>query len=272
MTAYICVTCGTQYPESNVPPLHCIICEDDRQYVGQQGQQWTTLDALRADHRVVIQEEEPKLIGIGTEPKFAIGQRALLLQRPEGNILWDCITMIDADTVEAIDRLGGISAIAISHPHFYSAMLEWSRAFGDVPIYIHEAEREWVVRPDAPVYFWSGEQFRLGDDVCLIRCGGHFPGSTALHWRDGADGKGALLTGDTINVVQDRRWVSFMYSFPNLVPLSAPEIERIVAAVEPFTFDRLYAAWFGSVVATDAKTAVQRSAQRYVGRVRGNFT
>ncbi len=269
MTAFICTTCGTQYPDSNEPPLHCIICEDDRQYVNPQGQQWTTLDALWADYSVILREEEPHLIGIGTEPKFAIGQRALLIQRPEGNILWDCITLLDDETVSAVEQLGGISAIAISHPHYYSAMAEWSRAFGDVPITIHEDEREWVVRSDAPVHFWSGEQLALGDDVTLIRCGGHFPGSMVLHWRDGAAGRGALLTGDTINVVQDRRWVSFMYSFPNLVPLSAAEIERIVAAVEPFAFERLYAAWFGSVVAKDAKGAVARSARRYVAKVRG---
>ena len=270
MTAFICATCGTQYPDSAAPPLHCLICEDDRQYVGQHGQQWTTLEALRAEHHTVIREEEPNLIGIGTEPKFAIGQRALLIQRPAGNILWDCITYIDADTVAAVEQLGGVSAIAISHPHYYSSMVEWSRAFGDVPIYIHVDEREWVVRPDAPVEFWQGEQLPLGDDVTLVRCGGHFPGSMALHWADGAEGKGALLTGDTINVVQDRRWVSFMYSFPNLVPLSPASVERIVAAVEPFAFDRLYAAWFGSVVATDAKTAVQRSARRYIQAVVGH--
>lgn len=268
MTAFICVTCGTQYPDSIEPPLHCLICEDDRQYVGYGGQQWTTLDALRADHQPLIREEEPNLIGIGTEPKFAIGQRALLVQRPQGNILWDCITFMDADTIAAVEQLGGISAIAISHPHYYSSMVEWSRAFGDVPIYIHEEERPWVVRPDAQVEFWQGEQFALGDDITLVRCGGHFPGSMVLHWRDGAAGQGVLLTGDTINVVQDRRWVSFMYSYPNLVPLPAAAIERIVAAVEPFAFDRLYAAWFGAVVATDAKTAVQRSAQRYVAAIR----
>ena len=269
MTEFICVTCGTQYPDSAEPPPHCIICEDDRQYVGLQGQQWTTLETLRAQHRGVIREEEPNLIGIGTEPKFAIGQRALLIQRPGGNILWDCITVIDDETVAAVEQLGGISAIAISHPHYYSSMAAWSRAFGNVPIYIHEDEREWVVRPDAPVEFWQGEQLALGDDVTLVRCGGHFPGSMVLHWRDGAGGQGVLLTGDTINVVQDRRWVSFMYSFPNLVPLPASAIERIVAAVEPFAFERLYAAWFGSVVATDAKGAVARSARRYVAAVRG---
>jgi hypothetical protein len=44
MSHYICTTCGTQHAESEAPPGRCVICEDERQYVGWQGQLWTTLD------------------------------------------------------------------------------------------------------------------------------------------------------------------------------------------------------------------------------------
>ena len=125
-------------------------------------------------------------------------------------------------------KLGGISAIAISHPHYYSSMLEWSRAFGDVPIYLHEAERPWVQRPSPSIQFWSGEQKEIGDGLTLFRTGGHFEGYQVLHWRGGAAGKGALLSGDQPTVAADRRWVSFMYSYPNFIPLNAPAIRRIV--------------------------------------------
>ena len=47
MTNYICVTCGTQFADSQTPPAHCPICEDERQYIGWNGQQWTTLEELR---------------------------------------------------------------------------------------------------------------------------------------------------------------------------------------------------------------------------------
>lgn len=60
------------------------------------------------------------LIGIRTEPQVAIGQTAYLVRTPEGNVLWDCITYLDDETVEAIKGLGGVKAIAISHPHFFS--------------------------------------------------------------------------------------------------------------------------------------------------------
>src|SRR5437867_13285654 len=102
MTHYICVTSGTQYPESHDPPAHCLICEEERQHIGRKGQQWTTLEALRASHRNTIKDEEPGPTGIGTEPSFAIGQRALLVQAPGGNVLSDCITPVDAQTVERL--------------------------------------------------------------------------------------------------------------------------------------------------------------------------
>ena len=263
MPNYICVTCGTQYPASNEPPPHCLICEEERQYIGWKGQQWTTLDDMRRTHHNKIQDEEPGLTGIGTEPSFAIAQRALLVQGSH-NMLWDCITLLDDDTIQAVKDLGGISAIAISHPHYYSCMVEWSRAFGGVPIYIHEADRQWVVRPDDAIVFWKGETCALGDGLTLIRCGGHFDGASVLHWAAGAGGRGALLSGDTIQVVSDRRWVSFMYSYPNLIPLNAPTIQRIVQSVEPYPFERIYGAWWERNVASDAKAAVKRSVDRYV--------
>lgn len=264
MPYFMCVTCGTQFAASEQPPTHCPICEDERQYIGWSGQQWTTLEDLRRDHTTIIKTEEPGLTGIGTEPSFAIAQRALLVQAPDGNILWDCISLIDDATVDAVNALGGVKAIAISHPHYYSSMIEWSRAFGGAPIYLHAADREHVMRPDPAIVFWEGETQPLGEGLTLIRCGGHFAGGTVLHWAAGAEGQGILLSGDILTVVQDRRYVSFMYSYPNLIPLPAATVQRVVAAVEPYPFERIYGAWFGRVVAADAKAAVHRSAERYI--------
>lgn len=262
MENYICVTCGTQYP-ADQPPSRCPICEDERQYIGYNGQQWTTLTALRQSHKNRVREHEPHLTGIGTEPRFAIGQRALLVQTPEGNLLWDCITLIDDETVAQVKALGGIRAIAISHPHYYSCMVEWSHAF-DAPIYLHAAEEAWVMHPDPAIQFWEGETKTLWAGMTLIRCGGHFAGGQVLHWPAGGAGKGALLTGDIIQVVADRRWVSFMYSYPNLIPLSAAKVQHIVDAVQPYPFDRIYGAWWETIVQEGAKDAVTNSAARYI--------
>src|SRR5262249_49241143 len=215
-------------------------------------------------NRIAVQFQEPGLIGVGVEPPFAIGQRALFLRTPQANVLWDCLPLLDEGVVEAIKALGGLSALGISHPHYYSGRVEWSRAFGGVPVSLHAADRRWVMRADPAVVPWEGETKALAEGLTLIRCGGHFDGGTVLHWAGGAGGRGALLTGDILQVAADRKHVSFMYSYPNYVPLPAPAVERIVQAVEPFAYDRVYGAFWDMVIAMDGKAAVKRSAERYL--------
>jgi glyoxylase-like metal-dependent hydrolase (beta-lactamase superfamily II) len=264
MSPFLCVTCGTQFAPTQAPPPRCPVCEDERQYVPAQGQQWTTLEQMRQEHKNAVRAQELGLSGIGTEPRFAIGQRALLLRAPGGNVLWDCISLLDEATVEAVKALGGLTAIAISHPHYYSSMVEWSQAFGGAPTYLHAADRQWVMRPDPAIIFWEGETRPLGEGLTLVRCGGHFEGGTVLHWAAGAEGRGALLSGDILQVCPDRRQVSFMRSYPNYIPLSADVVRRVVKAVEPFAYDRIYGAWWDNVIASDARAAVARSTERYL--------
>lgn len=263
MPAFVCVTCGTQFAPSETPPPACPICQDERQYIGAGGQRWTTLDAMRRTHFNAWREEEPGLMGIGTTPAFAIGQRALLIRRPDGNVLWDCVTFLDDATVALVKALGGIRAIAISHPHYYSAMVEWARAFG-AEIWLHAADREHVMRPDPAIRFWSGATQALAPGLTLINAPGHFDGGTMLHWAEGCGGQGALLSGDIIQVVPDRRHVSFMRSYPNLVPLPARTVRAIAAAVEPYPFERIYGAWWDRVVRHDARARLARSVERYL--------
>ncbi|MBA2596381.1 MAG: MBL fold metallo-hydrolase [Chloroflexia bacterium] len=269
MQPFICATCGAQFAATAAPPPVCPLCADDRQYIGHEGQRWTTLDELRRDHRNHIAAIALGLSGIATAPAVAIGQQAHLIETAAGNVLWNCISLIDDETAAAVERGGGLAAIAISHPHFFTSMVEWSRVFGGAPIFVHGDDRAWVMRPDAAIQFWTGETVDPlpGSGLTLIRCGGHFPGSCVLHWPEGAGGDGALLTGDTIQVVSDRCWVSFMYSYPNLIPLGPNAIRGIVDAVAPYDFERLYGAWSGHVVASDAKAAVRRSAERYLEKI-----
>jgi ribonuclease HI len=263
--AWICRTCGVQFPPTPEPPALCPICEDERQYVPSGGQQWTTMARLAAaGHRNELVEEEPGLVSIVTRPKVAIGQRALLVRTPAGNVLWDCITYLDGETIDRVAALGGISAIAISHPHFYDSMTSWSAAFDDCPVYIHAADAEWVQYPGPGLRLWEGDSLEVVPGVTVINTGGHFPGSTVLHWADGAEGRGALLTGDSITVVSDRRWVSFMYSYPNLIPLPDAGVRRIVESLQPYAYERIYSLWEGRLTATDGAAAVERSAERYL--------
>ena len=250
-----------QYP---APRDDCPICLDERQYVGWDGQQWTTLAELAsAGHRGRIAEEGPGVLGVGTEPATAIGQRALLITTPAGNVLWDMVTYLDDELAGQIRDLGGVSAIAISHPHFYGSMIEYAHAFG-APVYIHAGDRAWVARPDPAVEFWDGDTRQIGDGLTLINLGVHFAGGQVLHWAGGEGGAGALMSGDIVTVVQDRRWVSFMYSYPNLIPERPEVIRRALSLLEPYPFERVYGAWWRRVVAADATAAVRRSAQRYL--------
>ncbi|MER5949918.1 MBL fold metallo-hydrolase [Streptomyces sp. NPDC001904] len=211
----ICRTCGVQY---EAPRPDCPVCLDERQYVGWEGQQWTTLARLRADgHRGRLDVERPGVIGVGAVPSVAVDQRALLIRSPSGNVLWDCVGYLDDDLAHEVEELGGISAIAVSHPHFYGVMTEWGRAF-DAPVYIHEADREWVGRPDPLIKYWAGDTHPIAPGMTLINAGTHFAGGTVLHWADDPEGRGALFSGDIFMVVMDRRWVSFMYSIPDFIP------------------------------------------------------
>jgi len=206
---------------------------------------------------------------VNTHPSFAIGQQAHLIQTPAGNLLWESISLCDAATVAAIRERGGVAAIAISHPHFYSAMVEWSHAFDNVPIWLHAADREWVMYPDPAIHFWEGEttQPLPGSNLTLIRVGGHFPGATALLWPAGAGGRGVLFSGDEPQVAGDTRWVSFLYSYPNMIPLSAAEVQRIARTLARYRFDRIYGSWMNKVVTADGNAVVARSAERYVAHL-----
>jgi hypothetical protein len=266
---YICVACGLQYPASEAPPPECPICEDERQYVPDAGQQWTTLEQLQADHTNTVRPQR-ELIGIGTEPKFAIGQRALLVPFGDSNLLWDCITLLDDDTAAEIERRGGLAAIAISHPHYYSTMVEWARRF-DCRVHLHEADRRWAVREDPALDFWTGDTHELGHGLTLIRGGGHFAGGTMLHWAGGEQGAGALLSGDIVQVIPDRRHVGFMYSYPNLIPLPESSVKAMVDALEGFPFEPIYGAWWEAIVPVDGPTVVARSAERYVRALHGEL-
>src|SRR6266568_1112792 len=273
MKNFICVQCGTQLGETAQPPSRCLICDDERQFVNHDGQQWTTLEHLVSEHHNRFEDEAPQLLGIGTEPEFAIGQRALLLQSGGGNLLWDCISLLDDKTITEVKARGGIRAIAISHPHFYSSMVEWAEHF-DAQIFLHAADRQWVMRKSPRIQFWEGTVLSLWDGLTLINCGGHFEGGTVLHWpaaSRGGGSKGALLTGDIITVVQDRRYVGFMRSYPNLIPLGAAAIHRILERIEPFPFEQIYGGWWKANVLSDAKAAVAGSAKRYLRAIAGNY-
>ena len=270
MSFWICRTCAVEHPDTDAPPAGtCAICSDERQYVRPEGQRWTTLAELAAEgHRGRLEEVEPGLTGIVVEPQVGIGQRALLVRTPGGNVLWDPVGYLDDDLVAAVRHVGGVAAVAASHPHMFGAQVEWSRRFDDAPVYVVAADAAWVQRPD-PVVRLVEETAEPVPGVRIVRIGGHFPGSAVLHLT-GADGQGVLLTGDTVACTPDEHWVSFLRSFPNKVPLSAAVVGRVADRVLSLDFDRVYDNFRGRV-AGDAAAWVRRSADRTIAWTRGDF-
>jgi hypothetical protein len=263
MNGYICETCGTQFAPSAQPPAACPICEDERQYVGWNGQRWTTHEALSANHSLRIGVDDG-LLAISMNGDFGIPQRALLLPTAAGNLLWESVSLVTDEAVTRLRERGGVDRIVISHPHFYSSMVEWSEALGGVPILLHAADKTWVRRPARCIEHWDGDTLALGEDVTLIRTGGHFPGSTALHWDTGPRGGGALFAGDSPQVASDRRSVSFMYSYPNLLPLRPSEVRAMRARLAPFDYDDVYGYSWGRNIIGGGRAAIEASFDRYL--------
>jgi glyoxylase-like metal-dependent hydrolase (beta-lactamase superfamily II) len=257
-TGYICTMCGIHQTKGEAP-LRCIICDEERQYVNPEGQTWTSMEKLNHEYKNIVEKIHPGLYAIYSIPGFGIGQRAYLIITPGGNILWDCISNLDQCTISMIESLGGVSAIAISHPHFYSTMSFWSAAFGDVPVYLNKRDSAWVLDDFSNIIYWESQEFTIWEKVRLIHCGGHFAGSTVLY----NDYRYELFTGDSIYINPDLKSISCMYSYPNLIPLKKHEILQIQRAVSSTPYKSIYGA-FGKNITSNARDVVAFSLNRYL--------
>lgn len=260
----LCKTCGTSYEITDSRPQQCNICEDERQYVPASGQKWIDFDVLCATHANKWQQHDGDLRSIRTVPDFAIDQRAFILRTPQGNILWDCIATLDDATKMLITSLGGLKAIAISHPHYYTTMQDWAEEFS-VPIYLHASDSKWVMRDSPCITFWEGDSLSLTRDVNVIRLGGHFAGGCVLHWmRD----EGVVLSGDIVQVTPGAHAVSFMWSYPNMLPLPAAAVSDIIQRLGTVKFKKLYGAFEGKDITQNADEIVRRSGEKYISCLR----
>lgn len=261
-TRWICLTCGVQYFAASLPPDTCPVCADDRQYVGWSGQAWTTANRLAETHTFRF-ERTHGVETVRLDPGFAIGQRAFLIPHAGGVMMWECLSMVTSQAVDHIRALGGLTAIGISHPHFYAAMADWSEAFGGVPVFLHEADREWLRNDCTSVEFWSGQSHALSDTLELVHLPGHFPGSAGLWWKTGPRPGGSLFPGDAIQVAMDRRRTSFMYSYPNALPLGPASLRRLRASEAGLRYEDLFGFAPGRQIIGGAKQCVAASFDRF---------
>ncbi len=259
--AKVCATCGTHYAVNDSIDI-CKICADDRQYIPDGGQVWTTHDQLLRNNSVRILRIHDKVYELQIKPTFAIGQRALLILSDQGNILWDCIPLLNEPVIDFIKAHGGLKAIAFSHPHYYSNMNEWADVF-DCPIYIHQSDEEWIVNKGKHVTLWKGDEKQLWDGIRIINIGGHFPGSSILHVSF-LSKEGSVFCGDTIAIAPSKMHVAVMYSYPNRIPLPLKEMERIRKRLATIPFDILYGFYSDQNLHENVKQLVEKSLAKYV--------
>lgn len=256
----MCTECGTQYPEDYIDNL-CLICVDERQSIPPSGQSWTTHEKLLENHSVKIKKLNENLYEFIMTPRFSIGQRALFIISESGNILWDCIPLLDVGIIEFIRAKGGLKAIAFSHPHYYSNMKMWAEAF-NCKIYIHEKDKEWIVNGGSFIELWNGSNIQLWDELSLHNIGGHFEGSSVIEipWMSE---NGTLLIGDTMYLSPSMKHFATMRSYPNRIPLPFSEIKRIEKRLEEINFDTIYGFYSYQNVEKNAREIVKQSFDRY---------
>ncbi|EDN10617.1 metallo-beta-lactamase [Histoplasma capsulatum] len=285
MDLMICSMCGAQHDTRSAKS--CKVCDDPRQYIPPEGyflalpgcecrQSWTTLRELQRSQKYHNQFRMNKnhsgLISIYTVPQVAIGQRAILCCTSAGNVLWDCITYIDDETVRRINELGGIEAIVISHPHFYSTSVHWAETFG-CPVYTSAEDQEWLMRRAPVTKTISAAQSKDGPEKFTgigLWEGGHFPGSSVLLWKETKK----LLVADSVMVVPSGVYhvdrlpgttsFTFMWSYPNFIPLPPDDVYGIWKAIADLSFDDTHGAFWGRDTIGQSKKRLLESAQIYV--------
>ncbi|KAI0845661.1 beta-lactamase-like protein [Daldinia vernicosa] len=262
-TWLICTACGTQFPTADRQELRtCFICDDPRQFTPPTGQAFTTLDEIRENTKNIWTpfEGDGRLTSIHTEPKIAIGQRAILIKTPNGNVLWDCLTLIDDETINKIKDLGGLKAIVISHPHYYSTHVEWARAF-NCPVYLAAEDKQWTTQSSSHQVFVEETEFDLQIDgkssgVKALKLGGHFPGSFVVLYEEHLLIADTLVTtpsglgsweADAVGVARARpvglNSYSFMWSIPNMIPLAPDELQRMWSILKKYNFSSTHGAF-----------------------------
>ncbi|AVR44451.1 MBL fold metallo-hydrolase [Christiangramia fulva] len=259
----ICVTCGTRYSDEYFDENLCPVCADDRQYINLNGQQWTSYKQMKDSHSLYFNKLRNDIYEISIRPSFAIGQKAHLILHPEGNVLWDCLPFLDEAAAAFIDKLGGLKAIAISHPHYYSLMAEWAGYF-DCPVYLHENDRKWVFDKEDNIHFFSEDKLEITKGIEIVNSGGHFPGSTVLHYKSENQAP-TLFGGDTLYLSLNKKHLSAMYSYPNNIALEKKELFRCFEKVKELDFDAFFGAFSWQNLFEGAGEIFKKSYERYRG-------
>ncbi|KAM0306226.1 hypothetical protein ACHAPM_000787 [Fusarium culmorum] len=221
------VTCGTQF---GIPfderPSTCRMCNEPRQFVPPSGQSWTALEKLQANHRNEFKQDEHdgRIWSIFSKPQIAIGQRAVFIKTEHGNVLWDCISLSDDETIQFVNSHG-------------------AKKF-DCPVYLVAEDQEWLNREDTEHrrVFFDGETQDILPGVTMVKLGGHFPGSSVLHWNNNISGLNRAHHNENHQIFL------FHYAFPNFIPLGPTAMRLMWKRLRPWDFTSVYSLFFTTTV------------------------
>lgn len=257
----ICKTCGTRYHPDNFDVTKCPICLDERQFVKDGEQYWVSYDEIQQNYLIHINQLRSDVFELKMLPDFAIGQKAHLLITSNGNVLWDCLPFFDKPTADFISAKGGLKLIAISHPHFYGIMDEWAHYF-NCPIYLNSKDENWIMDNQRNIQLWNSDMIEIFPHIHIVNVEGHFPGSSVLFY-DQANKPGTIFTGDSIYLSRDKKHLSSMYSYPNLIPLKPAILFEVFARIRKLDFDSLYGAFSWQNLEKGAKSIFRHSYEKH---------
>lgn len=270
----ICVACMTQY---STPRSECPICLDPRQFVPATGQSWTSLRKLAEEkhtNKIVADQQDERVCFILTEPSTGIGQTPILIKTSRATYMWDCNAFLSENLFNQLTTMQPpLKAIAISHPHFFSTSLTWSRCL-KVPLILAAADKHWFQRlsdvKEGEIE-WVHNVASLEDGVTMIQCGGHFPGSSVLHWDRSLEPEfesdkhcrtGIILCSDTAMIQPTQQGFTFQWSVPNMIPLNPHEMKGIADRLRDVPFEQATSTWPHRFVRKNAREILLDSIQK----------
>ena len=265
MERFVCVTCGTQFPDADDAAAERARSATTRASTSRSRASSGRRSPSCAPTTATRSGDEGALTGIGTEPH--VRDRPARAARParRANLLWDCVTLLDDATAAAVERRGGLAAIAISHPHYYSAMVEWAHRF-DCPVLPARGRPRvgHAARPRDRVLGGRDARPRRRADADPLR-----RPLRRRHRAAPARRGRAAVAATSSRSSPTARWVCFMYSYPNLIPLPEAAVQAMARRARAVRVRARSTAPGGARSSRrDGAGIVRRSAERYARALR----
>lgn len=238
LPAFVCTNCGF-WQKFFEMPSYCPVCVDYRHVLPANGWSFSGLEEARGLGRSLFEEIEAGIFRYGTETPLGISPLGYVVVRPDGNVGFEGTGWYDDAALEHIESIGGISYLSASHPHSYGALWQLRERF-EPEVILQADDLVWATA--FPPTWTFDDRLRIGDDVELIRTGGHFAGHTILNLSE----RGIVFAGDALKFEidpDDARLaigLSTHKAFVRRIPLTPLEVQRYRDIFVTLDFDQAW--------------------------------